>query len=89
MTTAPVALPGGWRYLAACKGAEAELFFAPGPDEGRPLRLAREAKAKRICAECPVKAECLEAALAARESFGVWGGLNEYERRRLLSRRAG
>ena len=32
------------------------------------------ARAKRICAECPVMAECLEGALARREPWGVWGG---------------
>jgi WhiB family redox-sensing transcriptional regulator len=32
------------------------------------------AAAKRICAECPVMAECLEGALDRREPWGVWGG---------------
>jgi WhiB family redox-sensing transcriptional regulator len=32
------------------------------------------AAAKRICAECPVMARCLEGALDRRESWGVWGG---------------
>jgi len=32
------------------------------------------AAAKRLCASCPVMAECLEGALARREPLGVWGG---------------
>jgi WhiB family redox-sensing transcriptional regulator len=31
---------------------------------------------------------CLEYALRIRESHGIWGGLNEYERRQLLRRQA-
>ena len=30
--------------------------------------------AKRICAECPVIADCLEGALERHEPYGVWGG---------------
>jgi WhiB family redox-sensing transcriptional regulator len=47
-------------------------------------RRARESLAKRICAECPVRQECLEYALRVREPFGIWGGLNETERRTLV-----
>ncbi|MDZ7734432.1 MAG: WhiB family transcriptional regulator [Acidimicrobiia bacterium] len=32
------------------------------------------ARAKTICAECPVLARCLEGAIARREPWGVWGG---------------
>jgi WhiB family redox-sensing transcriptional regulator len=32
------------------------------------------ARAKAICAKCPVIAECLEGALERREPWGVWGG---------------
>jgi WhiB family redox-sensing transcriptional regulator len=61
------------------------LFF--GPDaEFVTARRDREAKAKAICARCPVKAECLEYALDTREAFGVWGSLNEDERRAILRR---
>lgn len=43
-----------------------------------------EGKAKRFCAGCPVRTECLRHALQYRERFGVWGGLTEYERYRAM-----
>lgn len=43
----------------------------------------REAAGKALCAECPVKDQCLEHALANHENFGTWGGYNEKELRRL------
>src|SRR5207249_7912786 len=43
-------------------------------------REKREAVAKRVCAECPVRQQCLEHALALPEQFGIWGGLTELER---------
>jgi WhiB family transcriptional regulator, redox-sensing transcriptional regulator len=79
----------GWQYRAACKGPVSNLFFAPNHLERKEERLAREAAAKAICRTCPVLAECREYALLVREPHGIWGGLNEYERRQLLARRAG
>ena len=40
-------------------------------------------EAKRICADCPVRIECLNYALRRDERYGVWGGMSERERRRL------
>jgi len=39
--------------------------------------------AKRVCAECPVKLECLEYAVTNGIKDGVWGGLDEKERKEL------
>jgi len=36
-----------------------------------------------VCTGCPVRAQCLEHALAHDERYGVWGGTSERERRRL------
>jgi WhiB family redox-sensing transcriptional regulator len=36
--------------------------------------------AKNLCSECPVKWLCLEAALANKEGYGIWGGLTAKER---------
>ncbi len=73
-----------WQRDAACRGPESVLFFAPTVPEPRPDREAREARAKAICAGCPVTPACLEYALRIREPHGIWGGLNESERRSLL-----
>ena len=47
----------------------------------------RERQAKAICARCPVRMECLEYAIRIREPHGIWGGLNELERRILIRHR--
>ncbi len=78
----------GWQNRAACRGEDASYFFAPGYFERRSEKLAREAVAKAICARCPVREECLSVALQVRDPHGVWGGLNEMERRTLLRERA-
>jgi WhiB family redox-sensing transcriptional regulator len=77
-----------WQHHAACRGEDASLFFAPSYFERRSEKQAREAVAKSICARCPVRAECLDFALEVRDPHGVWGGLNEMERRTLLRERA-
>ena len=77
----------GWQFLAACRGEDSSLFFAPSHFEKREEKNAREAKAKAICAVCPVRPECLEYSLRVREGHGVWGGLNEFERRAVLRAR--
>ncbi|GAA1170690.1 hypothetical protein GCM10009584_09540 [Ornithinimicrobium humiphilum] len=33
-----------------------------------------------VCATCPVLERCRAHALAAREPYGVWGGMTEEER---------
>jgi len=43
-----------------------ELFFET---YGQALELAR-----KLCAGCPVRAECLSGALQRGEPHGVWGG---------------
>jgi WhiB family transcriptional regulator, redox-sensing transcriptional regulator len=76
-----------WQFRGACRGEESALFFAPGYFERRDEKNAREAKAKEICARCPVLVDCLEYAIRIREPHGVWGGLNESERRALIRER--
>lgn len=73
--------PGSWRDDAACKGMDPELFH---PYRGA-VRQHRRAVA--VCAECPVRAECLEFAVANRLTEGIWGGLGGRERRRLYGYR--
>ena len=63
-----------WRDAAACRGVDPEVFF---PERGESV-----AKAKKVCAGCPVRDECLEYAEETLQKFGVWGGLSERQRRR-------
>ena len=70
-----------WQRFAACKGPYAELFFPPSTPERKEDKLEREANAKAICVECPVQADCLDYAITIQEPHGIWGGLNEMERR--------
>jgi WhiB family redox-sensing transcriptional regulator len=67
-----------WQERALCAQTDPEAFF---PEKGGSTR-----EAKKICAGCEVRAECLEYALAHDERFGIWGGLSERERRRLRRR---
>jgi hypothetical protein len=61
--------------------------FYPADRERGPRLARRERRAKQICGQCPVVTDCLSWALAAREPFGVWGGMSEKERARLLAGR--
>lgn len=72
---------GSWIREGLCVGVEdPEIFF--------PTRGAGKADAaKAICAECPVRRECLRYALKAPEEHGVWGGLDEVERAEIRRRR--
>jgi len=67
--------PPEWMAAGLCAEIDPDLFY---PESGAPNR-----DAKRICAGCDVRAECLAYALAHRERFGVWGGTTERERRRM------
>jgi WhiB family redox-sensing transcriptional regulator len=49
-----------------CRRADPDLWFAESPD-----RLER---AKQLCAHCPIRSGCLDAALDRAEPWGVWGG---------------
>ncbi len=68
-----------WQSLARCRGVPADVFY--------PLTEEDEVEAKQICGVCPVREACLEHAIASREHEGIWGGLTERERRRLIRRR--
>lgn len=72
-----------WQAKAACRGPQTELFFAPSHYERKDDKERRESRAKAICAGCPVRKPCLEYALRIHEPHGIWGGLNEAERRAL------
>jgi WhiB family redox-sensing transcriptional regulator len=70
--------PLSWQTDSLCAQTDPEAFF---PEKGGSTR-----DAKKICASCEVRAQCLEYALENDERFGIWGGLSERERRKLRKR---
>lgn len=64
-----------WLDAALCAQTDPEAFF---PEKGGSTR-----EAKKVCARCEVRDECLEYALDHDERFGIWGGVSERARRRL------
>ena len=77
-----------WQAKAACRGPQAAVFFPPTHPERKDERAEREERAKEICASCAVRKPCLDYALEIREPHGIWGGLNELERKVFAERRA-
>lgn len=63
-----------WTKRAKCRehGHDDPVFF--------PKKFSQGGEAKRICASCPVRKECLEYALRKQERFGIWGGLTTAQR---------
>ncbi|MDQ2827188.1 MAG: WhiB family transcriptional regulator [Actinomycetota bacterium] len=69
-----------WRLRGACRGLDPDVFFSTTEEED-------VQRAKAVCNTCVVQQQCLEFALANRESEGVWGGATDKERRRILRQR--
>jgi WhiB family transcriptional regulator, redox-sensing transcriptional regulator len=61
-----------------CHAGEPDLWFAEIP--------ADLERAKTLCATCPVRRQCLAAALERAEPWGVWGG-EIFERGSVVSRK--
>lgn len=72
-------MTNNWMSVGECAERPPSLFF---PSDGVGVEVAR-----RICAGCQVREQCLEYALKNRIDHGVWGGASERERRRILRRR--
>lgn len=78
--------PGIWKTEGKCSDLPArkdeeseallESFFAD-EEEDRKEALAH-------CQDCPIRLQCLREAMETGELFGVWGGVDESERRRNL-----
>lgn len=71
-----------WHAQAACIG-RTELFFAESGQQAKSLN----PQACAICATCPVRTDCLEAALADSTTQGVWAGTTFSQRRRIRAER--
>jgi len=67
-----------WRSRAACSDVEPDLFFPVGLTGPA---IEQTVVAKAVCYACPVRMACLKFAVATNQEFGIWGGLDEEERR--------
>lgn len=86
-TTSPRSID--WRQHAACRNKKLDLFF---PDGGTSVDRAQVKKditrrAKTICGRCPVRQACADWALDEHIEYGIYGGLDETERRKILRAR--
>jgi WhiB family redox-sensing transcriptional regulator len=68
---------GEWRAAGACLAADPEIFF---PVSGAGASARQIDLAKRICAHCQVRQECLAFAMRNGESHGIWGGTTPEDR---------
>lgn len=71
-----MSLDADFMVEASCRDQPPDLFF---PSDGVGVLMAQ-----RICKGCQVREICLEYALANHIEHGVWGGVSERGRRRLL-----
>lgn len=69
----------GWSEQALCLQVGYEIFM---PKKGQSAD-----DAKKICGRCKVRTECLEEALADKDTEGVCGGTTERERRTIRKQR--
>ena len=53
-------------FSLPCHKSDPEIFFS---EDRQTIE-----RAKRACAPCPVRAQCLKGALSRAEPCGVWGG---------------
>src|ERR1039458_2769960 len=72
----------GWQRFGACRGTSiAKVWDHLSASAGA------RARAKAVCAGCPVRQKCLDFAMTVDpgdvELDGIWGGLDESERRRI------
>lgn len=96
MESEPITRPRVWQDDAACATFYAETRYDAfyGPNEDDPdykptqTRIPKEYRevARRVCEPCPVRLECLKFAFRNNEEYGIWGGLDNYERTQLKTK---
>lgn len=67
---------------ALCSQTDPEIFF---PEIGA---FTDSRAARKVCAQCPIRARCLEVAMENNEEYGIFGGLTSHERKDLRRARA-
>lgn len=79
-----------WTEEALCGKLYAELERANDPELTKKYKIdfhsnnpQEKARAKALCFSCPVRKECLQDALDTSERFGIRGGVDEQELRKV------
>lgn len=70
-----------WREAASCLEVTKQVNFFPNKEDVLGI-----AKAKAVCASCPVADECLSWSIETNQTEGIWGGHTPKERRRIRRR---
>ncbi|MFJ9644983.1 WhiB family transcriptional regulator [Streptomyces sp. NPDC101206] len=77
--------PAHWSDHALCRtAADPEEFFPMGSGGVKATQQIEDAR--EFCFSCPVRMACALDALTNRWDWGVWGGLDETQRRRIIRR---
>lgn len=79
--------PYNWRVEAACAQVDPKLFHLEKGESTREAKLICNGDSTRGVPACPVRERCLEEALEREERFGVWGGVSERDRRKMVKAR--
>lgn len=81
-------LRGGedWREESLCRVADPDLFIDPDVESDEE-RIERESIAKDYCISCEVREICLAVAVANRDTGGVFGGMNDEERKVFIKKK--
>lgn len=67
---------GDWTRDAACRNKPVDWFHPEYP-----AHTATYARARAVCAQCPIVDQCLAYAIVINTEFGMWGATTPRERR--------
>lgn len=73
------AVSPAWMTAATCAQIGGDMWF---PEKG--VNGTTIAMVKAMCAECPVRLQCLEWAIETESWDGVFGGLSSKQRRKVV-----
>lgn len=76
----------GWKLDANCRDTDPDVMFPI--EKTSAAKVAAYARARTLCATCPVIDDCLRTALrtetgGSQHRFGMWGGHTPHERAQL------
>lgn len=69
-----------WMLLGLCNFIDPEIWY---PEQQGRSAWGQKKLAKQICRKCPVIDQCLEYALTHNEEWGIWGGTDPTERKKM------